>query len=103
MPRLRKCLHDTLCTLQARACIICCSRTLQPTPPTISTSLVPTCAMARSVISTCVGHKGGVIPVRLLRLLGNEHGSMAAKLSTSDNESSVCCKPPYQHSKDGFL
>ena len=32
--------------------IICCSRLLQPTPPTIRTSFWPQCAMARSVIST---------------------------------------------------
>ncbi|KAA1129042.1 hypothetical protein PGTUg99_025755 [Puccinia graminis f. sp. tritici] len=32
--------------------IISCSRSLQPTPPTIKTSVAPTWAIARSVIST---------------------------------------------------
>ena len=44
------------CTRAPRAAhicaIICCRRSLQPTPPTMSTSSRPACAMARSVIST---------------------------------------------------
>mmetsp|Transcript_31284 Transcript_31284/g.101869 ORF Transcript_31284/g.101869 Transcript_31284/m.101869 type:complete len:223 (+) Transcript_31284:364-1032(+) len=34
--------------------IICCRRSLHPTPPTMSTSLLPVCASARSVISTSI-------------------------------------------------
>lgn len=37
-------------------CIICCSRRLQPTPPTMSTSFLPVCAIARSVISTNIAN-----------------------------------------------
>lgn len=36
--------------------IICCRRTLQPTPPTISTVSAPQWAMARSVISTSIAN-----------------------------------------------
>ncbi|OMH85173.1 hypothetical protein AX774_g1274 [Zancudomyces culisetae] len=36
--------------------IISCSRKLHPTPPTTNTSLLPTCAIARSVISTNIAN-----------------------------------------------
>ena len=62
--------------------IISCNRTLQPTPPTISTSLLPMWAIARSVISTSMAN---------MVSCGEKHMSSALSLVGSSSSFWRCC------------